>query len=128
MDAPTNIEYNSNHSSSQVVDSAVALIRAEFRLLWSHVRRVGGRTAVAIGLTWVSMSLTHIALLVLLAAPLLVAKFSEMTFFATVVPATLLAVVTWIMCIRSWRRVFEDKWEQQKPPASTALDLEQGNL
>jgi len=127
MNAPTNLDYNTNHSTAQVVDSAVALVRAELRLVWSHVRRVGSRTAVAIGLTWVSMSLTHIALFVLLVLPLLAATYNIILILAAVVPATLLATMTRLLCIRSWRRVFERKWEQPKTPASTALDLERGD-
>ncbi len=127
MNAPTNLDYGPNHSSAQVVDSVVALVRAELRLLWFRARRVGGRTAVAIGLTWVSMSLTHIALFVLIVLPILSATYSELTIAATIVPATLLSVITWIMSIRSWRKVFEDKGEDPKTTEAQLLDLERSN-
>jgi hypothetical protein len=95
--------------ASQVIDSAVALLRAEVILLWSHMRSAGSRSLTAASLTVIALNLTPVALLILALSPVLGALVPGELVLASAAPVTLLAVLAWILSIKRWRNVFQSK-------------------
>lgn len=132
MAAPTRVDESPAHASMQVLESAVALARAELKLLQSHVLshvyRLGGRAAVAVGLSWLAMCLTQLALLMLAVSPIVAASFGLPTLIASIAPAILLAAIAWFACIRSWRGLFEPKREPPRSATPDALGLGPSDL
>jgi len=94
---------------SQVVESAVALVRAELNLFWLRILSAGNRSIVAAGLTIIAMNLTPIAVLILALSPVLAAHAPGGLVLASVAPVTVLAVLAWIFSIKSWHNVFQNK-------------------
>lgn len=95
--------------ASQVIDSAVELLRAEVTLLWSRIRSAGSRSLIAASLTLIAMNLTPVALLILALSPVLGALVPGGLVLASAVPITVLAVLAWIFSIKRWRDVFQSK-------------------
>jgi len=107
---------------AQIVDSSLELIRAEIGLLWSRAIRLGARGAVAVGISWAAMTLTQIALLMLVLSPLIAAAFSTWAALASVLPILFVTVLAWILTLRSWRLLLDKKREPAKAGGTTRSD------
>lgn len=111
------------HPSAQILDSAAALARAEVKLLWSHARRLGGRVGVALGLTWLAMTLTQLSLLILAVSPLIVASYGVTHLAASLAPALLLSALAWGFCIKRWLGLNDVTGGQRNSANPSALEL-----
>jgi hypothetical protein len=111
------------HPSAQILDSAAALARAEVKLLWSHARRLGGRVAVALGLTWLAMTLTQLSLLLLALSPLIAASYGAVHLAASLAPALLLSALAWGLSIKRWLALNEGTSGQHNLANPSALEL-----
>ena len=127
MTGPTGLNQPANHPSAQILDSAAALARAEMKLLWFHAQKLGARIAVALGLTWIAMMLTQIALLVLALSPIIATSYGGAVLAASAAPAVLLAVIAWSLSIKRWLGLTE-RSNAEKAPTATALELSSGEL
>lgn len=115
----------SNQVSAQIAENTLALVREELDARCARMRRLGIGAATAMGLTWIAMSLTQIALLVLAMSPLFAATFQAHTVAACALPVTLLAILAWTMTVRSWGILLDDKQRPSVSPAPTP-DLQYG--
>lgn len=127
MTAPTGLNETASHPSAQILESAAALARAEVKLLWFHAQKLGGRIAVALGLTWLAMMLTQIALLVLALSPVIATTYSGAVLAASVAPAVLLSVLAWSLSAKRWLSLTE-RSNAEKTPTATSLELSSGEL
>jgi hypothetical protein len=109
------------------LDSAAALVRAEVKLLWFHAQKLGVRVGVALGLTWLAMMLTQIALLVLALSPIILASYGAPVLVATTAPSVVLAVIAWSLCTKRWIGLTE-RSSTPKTPAAPSLELPSGEL
>lgn len=122
MTAPAAFNQQS-HPSTQILDSAAALARAEVKLLWSHARQLGGRVAMALGLTWLAMTLTQLSLLLLALSPLIAKSYGAAHLAASLGPALLLSALAWGLCIKRWLGLNEGTGAQRNSANPSALEL-----
>ena len=127
MTASPGLNGPANHPSAQILESAAALARAELKLLWFHAQKLGGRVALALGLTWIAMMLTQIALLVLALSPIIATAYGGAVLAASAVPSVLLAAIAWSLSIKRWLGLAE-RSDAEKTPAETSLELASGEL
>jgi len=114
--------------ASQVVESAVALLRAEIHLLASRIRSAGNHSIAAASLTVIAMNLTPVALLVLALSPVLSAYAPGGLVLASAAPITVLAILAWIFSINSWRNVFRNKPQSSSITEGAALERQHGDI
>jgi len=127
MTASTGLSEPGNHPSAQILESAAALARAELKLLWFHAQKLGARIALALGLTWIAMMLTQVALLVLALSPVIATSYGGAVLAASAVPTVLLAAIAWSLAIKRWLGLAE-RSNAEKTPAETSLEFPSGEL
>jgi hypothetical protein len=125
--APVGLHQQASHPSAQILDSAAALARAELKLLWFHAQKLGTRVALAVGLTWIAMTLTQVALLVLALSPVIATSYGGAVLAASLAPVVLLAVIAWSLTLKRWLAL-TDRASSEKTPAATSLELSSGEL
>jgi hypothetical protein len=110
---------------AQVIDSVVGLVRAEAKLLWSHVRNAGSRSLTAMAFTGAALMLTPIALLILALSPVLGAWAPVELVIASGAPITIVAMLCWVLSLRSWRTAFQSATRAKQMVSAPTLGLEQ---
>ena len=108
---------------TQLLESVVTLVRAEAKLLWSHVRIAGTRSVMAAGFTLFALILTPIAFLILALSPVLGAWAPVELVIASAAPVTVLAVLAWILAIRGWRKAFQNPLQPRQSRRSAAANV-----
>jgi hypothetical protein len=121
MTAPVGFSESSTHPSAQILDSAAALVRAEAKLLWFHAQKLGKRLGVALGLTWLAMMLTQIALFLLALSPVIAAAYGAAILAASVAPSVVLAAIAWGVCAKSWLGLGESSTDSRASAPSLGL-------
>jgi hypothetical protein len=83
---------------------------------------------MALALSWLAMTFTQLALLMLALSPLIAASFGVATVLASIAPAPLLALIAWIACVRSWRSLLQTEREQPNNRVASGLELGPSDL
>lgn len=128
MSAVSSQEDMSSQVSAKIAENVLSLVRDELEVWSARFRRLGIGAATAIGLTWIAMSLTQIALLVLAMSPLFAATFKAHTVAACALPVTLLAILAWAMTVRSWGLLLDEKQRPSRPSAAVHNHLQYGHV
>ncbi|HYO94607.1 MAG TPA: hypothetical protein VER33_08835 [Polyangiaceae bacterium] len=96
-------------ASARVLESAIALGRAELKLVASQAlvraRLLGTRAAKAVALTWLAMTLVQITLALLVIAPFMVSLRSWPAVLTLLGPAVVLAVIAGVASLRQWQQL-----------------------
>jgi hypothetical protein len=96
-------------ASARVLESAIALARAELKLVASQglvrARLVGTRAAKAVALTWLAMTLVQITLALVVIAPFMVSLRSWPAVLTLLGPAVALAGIAGVASLRQWQQL-----------------------
>lgn len=96
-------------ASARVLESAIALGRAELKLVASQAlvraRLLGTRAAKAIALTWLAMTLVQITLALLVITPFMVSLRSWAAVLTLLGPAVVLASIAGVASLRQWQQL-----------------------
>lgn len=123
MDGPL-IEKDPRQATTQVVEGALELVRAEVRLLRSYAKGVARQAGLSIALGWVAVTLSHVALVLIVLAPILFSVRPWPLVVLSILSCLTLAAVAGgaaLFSLRSVRRVLEPK-----KPSEDALEKSPG--
>lgn len=92
MDAPL-AEQDPREASARVVESALALVRAELKLLGSYTKGVLKRAGVSLFLAWLAITLGQVALVLAVLSPILLSMLPWPTVVSAIGIAVVLAAI-----------------------------------
>ncbi|HET9960085.1 MAG TPA: phage holin family protein [Polyangiaceae bacterium] len=94
-------------SSGRLVQSAMMLAKAEIKLAVAETRAVAKQAAIAVALSWASLSLVQVLLVLIAALPALAAVRDWPVALLSVAPCLVITGIVGFLALQRWKRVSE---------------------